>query len=182
MILDIRGTNGSGKSYIPHRLIQEFDHAEWHNEWNQHTGYYLKDLNLYILGRYKTICGGCDGIKSPTEICYYLKQLFAMRGRVLYEGITVSHTFRRYSALAEKHGGDYRFIFLDTPRDVCEERVRARRLAKGNMKLFDPTHLNSDFYQVRRTAESLHKAGRTVIWIDHKGAYEIVRDMLKDDT
>lgn len=179
MILDIRGTNGSGKSYIPHRILEKYEHAEWENEWDQHTGYFVKDLNLFILGKYKTICGGCDQIKSPTEICYYLTQLFQTRKNVLYEGITVSHTFGRYSALAVKHGGDYRFLFLDTPRDVCERRVLARRLEKGNTKPFDPRNLNKDFIQVRRTAKSLAAAGRTVNWIDHTRAFEIVRGMLE---
>jgi hypothetical protein len=188
MIIDFRGTNGAGKSYVPHRILREHEHSELQLMRRENDGkpaYFqiVPSLNLMILGRYKTVCGGCDGINSQDTICE-LVRMGAREGRnVFLEGSIVSDTFSRWDSLArelEAQGHQYVFAFLDTPLQTCIDRVLARRAAKGNDKPFDPDKsLVPRFRRVAALPEKFKAAGRTTCSVNHHVAYDIVMSFLK---
>lgn len=141
MILNIRGTHGSGKSWIVHKLLTEGsvqldDQGHWIQRWD-----------CGVVGRYSNICGGCDGIKTANEVVRRVKSFSGMFQHVVFEGILVSHTFKRYSDLAFELP-DFWFLFLDTPLATCLARVKARRLERGNKKPFDPKNVIKDYYNI----------------------------------
>lgn len=145
-VFDIRGTHGSGKSYLVHTLLKKY-RSEPIIQKKKHIGYFIPDLDCGVIGRYSTACGGCDGVGKQDEVVRRIR-LFSRRYRhVVLEGILVSHTFKRYAKIA-KRAEDYRFLFLDTPLKVCISRVRKRRLAKGNKKELDPKNVIKDHHNI----------------------------------
>ena len=146
MILNIRGTHGSGKSWLVHQLLSEGSEPIA-DDYGNCLGYELPWCNGSVVGRYTNVCGGCDGIKTADEVVARVKRFNQEYEHVVFEGILVSHTFKRYSDLA-KELDDYWFLFLDTPLEVCIARVEARRKARGCTKPLDPKNIIKDYHNV----------------------------------
>jgi len=192
MILDIRGTHGSGKSTVARRFIETYEnkcllgpaYEPWEDAYKdgkeQHLGYLIEDLDLVVLGNYSNTCGGCDGIKTADEVCRRV-DLFHSEGlNVLLEGILVSHTYGRYRKLA-KELGNYHFLFLDTPMEVCIERVKQRRLQAGNTKEFNPKNLVKDFKTIGTTVRQKLEADSLLTHtLDHNDPTPYIMDLLKN--
>lgn len=167
MIINPRGTHGSGKSYIAHWLISQGDEPIMEN--GAKIGHYIPRYELGIVGTYKTACGGCDGVKSADEVCRRVVKFNKEYKNVLFEGILVSHTYGRYSKLAEELGiNNFVFAFLDTPLDLCIERVKARRVTKGNNKPLNPANIIKDWHNVwEGVREKCLQSGKRVVVLDH---------------
>jgi uridine kinase len=177
LIIDIRGTNGSGKSHIVHELMKEFPHQcivdESIDSPGHIEGYEFPSLRLFVAGPYATQCGGCDGIHTQAEICDIVKRR-SQQWDVLLEGLLVSHTFTRWFEMSRKIP-DWKFFFLDTPLQVCIDRCIARRLAAGNTKEFNPTHLTDGWYSCHRVEKKFIQARCNVTSLNYRRAYEIIR-------
>lgn len=180
MIIDIRGTHGSGKSTVVHSILGEHLHVPIEDS-QGHVGYFVSSLNLSILGKYATDCGGCDGIKTADEVCRRVRMLHDEgKTNVMLEGILVSHTFQRYHDLANELG-DYRFFFLNTPLKTCIARVKGRRLRKGNTKPFNPKNLIHDWHQIwERTQDKMREAGHNVQILDWKNPMPQILEELNE--
>lgn len=161
MIINIRGTSGSGKSTIVQKLM-----LKWNTDFVLVRGkieaYLIRSPYgpIYVIGPYRTACGGCDAIKTQDEICKLVKK-YAKLGHVIFEGVIVSTIYERYKKLMLQYGGPYRFIFLNTPLDVCLSRIRQRRKAAGNKKPLDPTTTKAKYEAILRVidkceADKLH--------------------------
>jgi len=179
-ILDIRGTHGSGKSWVVHSLLKPHTREAIKEDGIQ-LGYWLKELDTVVVGKYETDCGGCDGIKTADEVVRRVRK-FASDPRfrnVVLEGILVSHSFKRYSQLALEIP-DYKFLFLDTPLDVCISRVRSRRQAGGNSKPLDPKHLTKDWHAIwERIRVKCLEAGHYAGVLNHKNPMPVVLSLLR---
>jgi hypothetical protein len=158
VILNLRGTNCSGKSTVVRRYMELIGVANELEDDGKIWAYELKN-GVYVLGRYQTVCGGCDTIHSFAEIRAGVTQL-AKYGHVLFEGVLWSTVYFASVELARSLP-QHRFIFgmLDTPLDVCLKRVLARRAAAGNTKLFNPEKQMNKHATIRRCHEKLLKAG-----------------------
>ncbi|MFA5376282.1 MAG: hypothetical protein WC455_11110 [Dehalococcoidia bacterium] len=170
-VLDIRGTHGSGKSWIVHTLLGKYDHAEIIEE-GKLIGYHLQKVDVAVVGKYTTACGGCDQVGSADEVVRRVRLFCESYKFVVLEGILVSHTFRRYDQLAmdlEGGGHRYRFFFLNTPLKVCIDRVQSRRDRSGNTKPLDPKNIIKDHASVwRRVQSAMRESGRDVTVLDYR--------------
>ncbi len=176
-VIDLRGTHGAGKSYVMHELLAMHPHEPIVKK-KEHLGYYLPSIDTVIIGKYAAVTGGCDGIRTPDEVVKRVKKFSKKYRYVLLEGILVSHTFKRYSKLANKIK-DYRFLFLNTPLRTCISRVKKRRKAKGNTKPFDPKNLRKDYVQIwKRTRLKCLIAGHYVVEVPYKLSVETVLEEL----
>ena len=133
MIIMLRGTSGSGKSYIAFRVMDALGDPDDYINFgprNRRGGYIWND-HLTLIGRYETACGGCDGFSWPGcagEI-EALVQLHALSTpHVLLEGLMVSSwggdRLRRL-------GPDLTVIHLSTFLEDCLAAVNARRAARS---------------------------------------------------
>lgn len=183
MIIDIRGTNGSGKSWVVHHLLDTLPTVNiltpYHPRKKRETlGYILTDYDAAVVGQYKRTCGGCDTIKTADKIEARIRVFARTYKKVILEGITVSHTFERYNNLALDLGDDYYFLFLDTTLETCIERVKARRVDRDNEKTFDPRNVVSDYERVLVAKRKLTEAGRKVIALNHLDPIPQVMELL----
>ena len=136
-VINIRGTNGSGKTTIVKKVLAAFGGQPIYNEKGKIKGYVCPDVHgqpLYILGAYETPTGGCDGINKQDTICDLIRE-FAEKGNVLYEGLLISGLFSRYNDLADTMPGHHHIIgFLDTPLEKCIAQTLSRREARAAAK------------------------------------------------
>lgn len=178
MIFDIRGTHGSGKSWVVRQILDRLD-AIPIVENGVHLGYHLPPVDAAVLGRYETECGGCDGIKTADEVVRRVRVFHGRYRHVLLEGILVSHTFKRYAALA-KELGNYTFFFLDTPLNSCVARVKHRRREAGNHKPLDPKNVVKDWHGVwERVRGQCVASGLRVEILDHSDPIPPLLERLK---
>ena len=182
MIIDIRGTHGSGKSSIPIALIKLHDAVPILGKPLTYEGkvgilgYEIGEYNLKILGRYETQCGGCDGIKTQDEIKARIKA-WEGESNLMLEGILVSHTFGPWNEFAEHR--DWRFRFLSTDLQTCIARVNARRAASGKGPLDDPKNIVKDWSQIRSLQPKFQANGHDSKWLTFGAEYPEIITLLE---
>jgi hypothetical protein len=158
VIVNIRSTNGGGKTTTVTRYMKTIRVAEELKVSGRTWAYRLQN-GVFVLGRYTTVCGGCDTINTFAEVKAGVLEL-ASQGPVLFEGLLWSTCFRPSAELAQslpKH--HFIFALLDTPADECLRRVLARRKQAGNEKPFDPTKLQQKHVTIEQTQRRLEAAG-----------------------
>jgi hypothetical protein len=74
-----------------------------------------------------------DGVDNVNEQIRLIHD-YAQHGHVIYEGLLLSTYFGKIGLEMQRYGRDHIWAFLDTPIEVCIERIKARRLAAGNLK------------------------------------------------
>lgn len=125
MIVNIRGTNGSGKSTLIRQFMERYEATPLHDANGKEEGYECNGgSNAYVVGRYTTACGGCDTIKTQQETKDRVDR-YAVRGNVLFEGILVSTIYGPWLQFSRERGGML-WAFLNTPLDICLERIQIR--------------------------------------------------------
>lgn len=173
MIANLRGTHGSGKSTVVRTLLERYDAKPTTLTRNKPDNYVLVLGNgepLYIVGNYVNACGGCDAIQ-PYSLIWPRVVEFAKHGHVLFEGALISTTYGSIGVASEEYGDSFVFAFLDTPLQVCLDRIKQRREAKGNMKPLDPKNTESKFNTINKLATvSLPQKGRRVAMLDYRKA------------
>jgi hypothetical protein len=168
-IVAIKGTNGSGKSSVVRTLIAHLGKAATLRFNNKEAGYRCKyrEQALFVLGKYKSACGGLDssfsypGAADDVLICL---DALAAKGHVVCEGVIAisSYGFDRVTRFADqqkKKGRHVIFARLDTPAELCIDRVHQRRSEAGNRKPFNPEKLLHKYESVLRSQEKLRGAG-----------------------
>lgn len=186
-IIDIRGGNGSGKSFIMHKLLQENENEFIiEDDTGKHLGYFLPEYDAAIIGKYKSVCGGCDGVGGPGEVVRRIRLFSENYTHTLLEGIIVSHAYKRYRELAlELADRNYNFLFLDTPIETCLKRVHKRRQEKENRTGNKPRELYEqgiydEYNKMVRIWNKMVEAEELQFEaLDHKKPMERVYELLK---
>jgi hypothetical protein len=134
---------------------------------------------LFILGPYTNICGGLDAISDVEDHIRILRHA-SMYGHVFYEGLLGSEYYGRIGKASEPYGDLHIFAFLDTPVEVCVERVKARREAAGNKKVFNEANTRGRIKKIERLKfRLLHEFHRKVVTIDHTDAVNQVFNLYR---
>lgn len=154
MIIDIRGSSGSGKTWIVRRLLQRYPHTPLmgtdptRKRNPSLLGYEIPKLKAVVIGPYedKANTGGCDSIKTPEEVCRRIREFSKKYKYVILEGLLVGKCFQRYADLADEIGRkQYTFCFLDTPPETSLQRIADRRAKVGNLAPFNPKNFWVDY-------------------------------------
>lgn len=187
MIINIRGTSGSGKTYMVRAFMEKYGPDSVilldSGKTAAHCVYY-RMLPVFFLGSYKNICGGTDSIPTQDLICSLVRH-FSQFGHVVFEGLILSHLYARYVALYnEMVGYNEKMViaYMDTPLDLCIERVKQRRLEKGNTRELDPKNTINQYTSTLSTMTKFKADGMDVRWIKHdKDPVKQLRVLLKED-
>jgi ABC-type dipeptide/oligopeptide/nickel transport system ATPase component len=172
MLVKLHGTSGSGKSTIARQLIAlDPKPILQKNGKGKIESYYILIPHsikpLYVLGDYSNQCGGMDGV-SPTERQMDLIEDHAYRGHVFYEGLLGSEYYGKVGEYTLKFGDDHIFAFLDTPLDLCLERVQKRRDERGDFREFNPDNTIGRVKKIERLKYKLqHELFRRVETLNH---------------
>lgn len=185
IILRIAGTFGSGKTTAmrgffnyPHTVLMSGKKIAGYQVDASSAGI---TQPIFVVGKYDNTCGGTDAIKTQAEIAEKILKAHP-HGHVLYEGALVSASGLAGQVTQAIHptGCDV-YAFLDTPQDLCVERVKGRRLAAGNDKEFDPKNLIDKFESVVNCYKNLRKEGTyDVRLIDHTDPHPALVEIIKE--
>lgn len=190
MIINIRGTHGSGKSTLVKRLIekyggQELKHLDPKGK-EKVTGYAVSipflRKQVRVVGPYTTACGGCDAIQ-PYELIWGRVEKWADAGHVVFEGALVSSSYGNIGRASEPMGRSFVFVFMDTPLGVCLDRIRQRREARGDARPLDPKNTEVKYNNIFKSIPKIRdEFGRRVEMIDHRNALgEVLRLLVEGD-
>jgi Fe-S cluster assembly ATPase SufC len=167
-ILNIRGTNGSGKSTAMRLLMERLGRSTKFEIDGKEAGYRFTHPdplqgNILVLGKYATACGGLDASFSypgaADDVIFFLDEL-AQHGHVVAEGVVAmgSYGIGRLQTFAEAQTTKRNhviFALMDTPLDVCISRCEARRSEKAAAKGKEPKPLNPE--NLKSKWDSNHK-------------------------
>ena len=192
VIVNIRGTSGSGKSTLVHRFLQEHPHepikailSDWkkekvvaykcnilnHEEIANRPRFNVVDLSkprfTYVMGRYETQCGGWDSMsyKGSHEDLQQMIDMAAEKGNVIFEGLTVSSSYGRWLKISQKYPGQFVWAFMDTPEEVCYQRILARSGREPKRDANGSADYNRKYHGCEVQSKKLIEMGEKVIWL-----------------
>lgn len=188
MIINIRGTNGSGKTHLVRRLLAEHEHEVIYDQTGKKiVAYNLFNLNTFVVGRYDVACGGVDTMPKPKDMPDWNSmdvveqevRRYAKMGNVLFEGLIVSSVYGRWAKIAEEF--PFTWAFLDTPMEVCRQRVGERnggKLLKNEELGLEKTHLGLVYRRCQTHLRRAQAAGLNVLVVNYERAYETIQEQL----
>lgn len=195
MIINLRGTNGSGKSTVARGLMAHDPATKIVNLAPSGQkglvetfvqGYHVPNLDLCVVGLYKTACGGCDGIKTQELIHESVKLAAGRYKHVFFEGVVVSTIFSSYLTLAthfKLHDKPFVWAYMDTPLQLCLDRVGDRNGGKQlkTSKAYgkeEVTTIEKKFKSIASTRAKAKASGELVLDIPHEAAVETILELL----
>ena len=172
VIIKIHGCSGAGKTTLVRQfLIDPIKHMCREDRKVEANQVVIPGVSIptYILGSYDNNCGGMDTVSS-TKRAMELVAWFHSMGHILHEGLLQSTYYGAMGTDSRKYGPNYIYAFLDTPIELCLERVIRRREEQGSTNKFNQ-QLTRDKHRTilrlrnRLEAEGIHK----VVDLKHDG-------------
>jgi hypothetical protein len=177
LIVKIHGPSGAGKTTVVRRIMERASHVSPFKTSRGKIEAYRLDRPagppVYVLGSYANNCGGMDTVADAATAIEMVDR-YAALGHVLHEGLLQSTYYGAPGKASELYGDHYIFAFLDTPIDLCLDRVKARREENGSKNKFDPTLTIQKHETIRRLRNRLRTMGRRVVDLDYRCAEEQV--------
>jgi hypothetical protein len=182
MIINVRGTHGSGKTTLVKRVRDSYTTVTpWMVDGRKRPfGYHLRSDTLSpltILGSYENATGGCDTI-SEIEVMFDAIKTLADGGQnVLFEGIVAQHSSGRLMDLHKIHPVDV--IVLQTTLEVAIESVKVRRAERGaDVENFDPKNVIKEYKSVLSSTKTLIGRGAVIHKLDREEGFQWVMSRL----
>ncbi len=193
-IINIRGCNGSGKSWIIRRMMKKSNATPIYADPEPgrligrvigYRGNYKGDP-VYFVGSYVTMSGGADYVMKHfgglDDVCDIVRK-FAGKGHVFFEGFIVSGLFRRFYELSQELGG-ITWCYIDTPLEVCYERIEARNknktAASGRIRGSSGTkHVEKKFIATEATRKKFESEGEETVIIDYRKPMHAIYQLLQ---
>ncbi len=159
MIINIRGTGGSGKTWVMRRIIDSIAPLDkWEAQYvpgrKKPETYRYEDI--YVLGHYESVCGGCDNIRSAKSVYELINRVLEQTPLplILCEGMLLSEDFKWMSQLE-----DVRIFFLSTSIEDCLANIRNRRKEQGNEKELSEYRTRARLPPIESARRRLTEAG-----------------------
>lgn len=178
MIINVRGTHGSGKTTVVRRIMESYEVCNplFIEGRKRPIAYRCEDKhlkNVMVLGSYENTTGGCDTI-SQIEMIFDLALTYADAGyNVLFEGIVAQHSATRLLELNKKHPVDV--IILTTPMEVAIESVKSRRAERGaDVENFDPKNVIKEYKSVLSSTRNLESKGMKMHKLGREEAFNFI--------
>lgn len=141
-IVNIRGTNGSGKTTAVRAIMSRLQHVRDYTTQNgvfTHVYHTPDKFPVLFIGKYDDAAsGGVDRVKSIRDLVEAVAEI-SIYGHVVMEGLLLSGLQQLTLDIAAKSPNSvYHALTLDTPKEKCIEQTLKRRAIVGNEKPFDP--------------------------------------------
>lgn len=180
-IINIRGTNGSGKSTVVRQVMRHYAAVPvLRTGRRQPIGYACAPPRahvnkLWVPGHYNTACGGCDTITTVADAYEEVERGLEQGYDVLFEGImTQDNQQYMFNWTAQQQSYRILVIGLTTFISDCIDGINSRREARGNSKPVDPKNTIARERSVKNNLERLKQAGIDVRHLDREAALKAV--------
>lgn len=163
MIINIRGTNGSGKSTVATGFLGRFPRRERYGCFGtRYPQAYEVDCGLdkylYVIGPYVSPTGGADVVVGHGfDRLIELVAQYAQVGHVLFEGMAISNSFGSIGEWLLKHKHESIVAFMDTPLRLCLEALSKRQAASSRPG--NSAHVAEKYKQILRVRDRMSQAG-----------------------
>lgn len=180
-VVNVRGTNGSGKSTVALGVIGSAPMTKL----GQENGY-ITAAGIQVMGKYITRCGGCDTIKTQALMIDCICSIIG-DGPILFEGVIISNLFSTWYRTSQALRKIQRmngapdeglvWTFLDTPMDVCLARVYERNGGKP----IKEKNVTDKWKAVQSCKMKAAEIGENVYELDHTDPLPQVLELLACD-
>lgn len=183
MIINLRGTSGSGKSTVVRRIMALYDGKTpaYMQGRRQPTGYLMTQnprTPLWILGHYETACGGCDTIPTMEMVYEGVRSGLSAGYHVLYEGLLVQSDVKR---LIQLHTDGFPIVVvkLDTSIEDCIASIQLRRNERGDPRPIDPSNTIKKDKAIAPGIIRIRNSGVPVYELNREDAFQKVKELLE---
>lgn len=166
MVIDIRGTNGSGKSTIARDVIRVFGLTL-----REGPRYTKPGFPLTVVGNYNQLAGGPDQMWTE-DIASVVNEAVDSGHIVLVELANIERKPYRLDAV--------KIFVLDTPLEECVRRRDARRAESGRKPLGLTKVQQTRYASMPKYIKKWEQMGLNVYPLDHKKASDIIIDVIHD--
>jgi predicted ABC-type ATPase len=175
MIIDLRGTNGSGKTTIVQNFLQGSTFLG-----NSHLVDDLFIVGPYIRDDEYLSTGGCDCLSSD-DVEGLVRKNYE-KYHILLEGADISTTYRRWISLANEVGFyEYVFIFLSTPLDQCIKNRDKRKEKFNRIQDGENHNIKLKYDQCLGLIQRFRKEERQVYVIKNTQGVDFIKQALSND-
>jgi P-loop Nucleotide Kinase1 len=138
LAINLKGSHGSGKSTLAMQMIElDLNHAfVMIPGFTKPMAVHCPAFDFLIVGRYLPgrNCGGCDALDSSATMKHVLTILWRKQPHLLFEGIIAASIKVPFLEFLTEKAAEFprriSFCFLDTPLELCLERIRLRNGGK----------------------------------------------------
>lgn len=181
MIIQIRGTSGSGKSTVMKQVMERLGPwAPMYASGRKRPLYYKSsgEWRAVILGHYESPCGGCDTIGSARAVYDLIQEIRdGYEGiPILSEGLLLSEDVKWSSQLP-----GLRCLFLNTSLARCLSQISGRRAEVGNDKPLNPANTENRVGTIERARIRLVEAGVKCLRCSSRQAPEIILRWINEE-
>lgn len=191
MIVNLRGTSGSGKSFVGRQLVANFENTpvfepSFGRKVTAPLGYELPD-GLFVMGRYRdfigqgenrrpVVGGGVEGMGKPEYLLQLLKHFATVYEHIFFEGLTVSASLHKYSDAFNEIGKPHVIAYLDSTQQQCVDGVHHRNGGKDiNEKAVFEHHDT-----VWSTKSRFEDLGHVTMWVPRRQSFETIVQVFAD--
>lgn len=184
MIVNIRGTSGSGKSHLVRRIMELYTDKNplFIPGRKQPIKYQLHAdepgvKDLHVIGHYETACGGCDTISKMDDIFAQVRGADDLGQDVMFEGLLIAADVNRVAEL-HKEGRQVLVLALDTTLETCLSSVNQRRMERLGPEKYTPVkeaNTISKHRGVQRSVERLLNQEIEALWGGRDELFEIAK-------
>lgn len=148
-------------------------------------------LDVLVVGTYRTACGGLDAVPSFDLSFQSINcgiDLMAQYGTephraILCEGVISSTVWGSWGEYAKtvrgEHAVDVAFCYLDTPLELCLDRIRGRQEAAGKVRDIKTELVADKIRAIAATREKALAAGHLVYDLPHAKAQAALLDIMQ---
>lgn len=181
MIVNIRGTNGSGKSTVVKTFLQRYPYAEIYGVLGPRRPEAYKvrlpGRWLYVIGPYHSNVGGVDNLKDVagcSEKLVELLERYRRQGHVIFEGVVLSTFYGAVGDWLRGHKNESVVVFLDTAIETCLASLAARKSGHRGTK-----NVESKVNAITRVRERMAADGIRTELLRREDAFEKILGWLK---
>jgi predicted ABC-type ATPase len=152
----------------------------------------VEGLDVLVVGSYRTACGGLDAVPDFATTFKALDGAVGVHRRydrsaqhqaIVAEGVLASTVWGSWGEYASNLGGraQVAFCYLDTPLEVCLERIRRRQEAAGKVRDIKEDLVKDKIKAIAATREKAMAAGALVYDLPWETAAPALAAIMRDE-
>lgn len=164
MLIQVRGTSGSGKTWVMKKFMTYYDWTSHYVEGRKKPLYYSThpnpEFSVAVLGHYESPCGGCDTIGACPKIFALIEELEDY-DVIVAEGLLLSEDTKWTSSYNDRQ---VQCVFLRTDIELCVRQIKSRRALVGNTKPLNETNTRNRIKVIERARQKLKTSDHVKTW------------------